>query len=294
MNSQTYCQNLARKSGSSFYYSFLLLPKVRRRAIIALYAFCREVDDIVDNQNNITDASQKLAIWHDYIDNLTNNQNNNPILNELYYAHQKFNIELVDLQKIISGMQMDVNFLQFQTWDDLFKYCDLVAGVVGRISAKIFGYQLHNHEKIACYATNLGQALQLINILRDIQADAKIGRIYLPRELTNIINCLANKTLEQQIPTLLNDLEKNDYLVILNNFAKRIENTFSIADKNLPPEEYKSQMPGIVMGKIYRKLFIRIKNYQIQGGARLSTFEKIKIIFSQLVFKNGLLNNFYK
>lgn len=288
MNPQEYCRQKTLDSGSSFYYSFYLLPAHRRRAMFALYAFCREVDDIVDNATDINLAQRQINYWQEILTTLETSSTKTPIAFELMHAQQNFGLNVDDLQKIISGMILDLKPKQFQSWEELFEYCDLVAGVVGRLSAQIFGYDIKNKSNINDYATNLGQALQLINILRDIIDDAQIGRVYLPQELLINLQRLAGKSLESQAYILSKYLEHEEYQLIKNSFAEKINKAFLLAKKNISASDYRSQKPGIVMGNIYRELYLQILKSSEQKKIQIGGCKKIQIAVSTLIFNENL------
>ena len=160
-----------------FYYSFLFLPPLRRRAITAFYAFCREVDDVVDECSDINIARTKLAWWRTEVAALYTGNAKHPVTQALAALLPEFRIAQERLQEIIDGMEMDLTQHRYRDFDDLKKYCHLVAGVVGLVSAEIFGYTNTDTLK---YAENLGIAFQLTNIIRDVGEDARRNRIYLP------------------------------------------------------------------------------------------------------------------
>lgn len=288
MWAQKYCCQKTLASGSSFYYSFYLLSPKKKRAMFALYAFCREVDDIVDEITDKNLAWQKIKIWQAEIKNLHLGKSQNPIAQELLIVTQEFNINPLDLQKIINGMVMDLEDKRYNTWAELYEYCDCVAGVVGRISARIFGFNPNNENKIMSYSTSLGLALQLINVLRDIKNDAGRGRVYIPQEFLGQILKFQGINIGEQIKILAKNLEENDYRIIKNKFAELINMAFINADNNIPEEEVKSQRAGIVMGRIYREVYKKIMKQETQVEVRVSTMAKIKIIIGVILFKQKI------
>ncbi|MCW9031053.1 MAG: presqualene diphosphate synthase HpnD, partial [Gammaproteobacteria bacterium] len=177
MTPEEYCQDKTAKSGSSFYYSFLFLPKTKRLAITALYAFCREVDDIADAEMDNNIKRVKLEWWRSEIELLFNGTANHPVSHALLPVIKRFNLEKKYFLEIINGMEMDLEEVRFATFEELSLYCYRVAGVVGLLSASIFGY---NDPKTLEYATKLGLALQLTNIIRDVYEDSLRDRLYLP------------------------------------------------------------------------------------------------------------------
>ena len=177
MTPSEYCQEKAAKSGSSFYYAFLFLPPDRRLAITALYAFCREVDDVVDECTDPSIARIKLAWWRTQVEAMYQNKAEHPVTQALTPWLEPFQITRERLLAIIDGMEMDLDQTRYLDWPALEKYCWHVAGVVGELSARIFGMQSPATLK---YASKLGIAFQLTNIIRDVGDDARRGRIYIP------------------------------------------------------------------------------------------------------------------
>ena len=177
MTPEQYCQTKAATSGSSFYYSFLFLPPDKRRAITALYAFCREVDDVVDECIEPDVARTKLAWWRSEIDGLFNGTPQHPVTRALSQPIENFNLPQSRFLEIIAGMEMDLTRQRYATFDDLQLYCYRVAGVVGLMAAEIFG---RTETATLEYAENLGTAFQLTNIIRDVGEDASRDRIYIP------------------------------------------------------------------------------------------------------------------
>lgn len=179
MTPEQYCEDKAAASGSSFYYSFRFLPLEKRRAIMALYAFCREVDDVVDETHDENVARTTLNWWRSEVDNMFAGAPQHPVTKALLPAVQRYDMPRELLLEIIDGMEMDLDMVRYATFKDLQLYCYRVASVVGQLAAQIFGYTDH---KTLRYAHDLGLAFQLTNIIRDVGEDARRGRIYLPVE----------------------------------------------------------------------------------------------------------------
>ena len=179
MTPDEYCQQKAAGSGSSFYYSFLFLPAERRRAITALYAFCREVDDVVDEGLEPQVAAAKLAWWRAEVANMVAGNPQHPVTKALVPFRECFSVSGERLNEIIDGMEMDLTQARYLDWPGLERYCQRVAGVVGLLTAGIFGY---SDARTLDYARNLGLAFQLTNIIRDVGEDARKNRIYLPMD----------------------------------------------------------------------------------------------------------------
>jgi phytoene synthase len=179
MNPHDYCQDKAAKSGSSFYYSFMFLPAERRQAITALYAFCREVDDVVDECHDLSLAQTKLEWWRQEVGRVYGGTPTHPVGLALKDVLKGFRLPQEQLLEIIDGMAMDLSQTRYLDFKGLQLYCYRVASVVGLLAAEIFGYQDRQTLK---YAHDLGLAFQLTNIIRDVGEDARRGRIYLPMD----------------------------------------------------------------------------------------------------------------
>ncbi|HXN15089.1 MAG TPA: presqualene diphosphate synthase HpnD, partial [Usitatibacter sp.] len=179
MTPDEYCQAKAAESGSSFYYSFLFLPAERRRAITALYAFCREVDDVADEVSEPEVARAKLSWWRTEVANLFAGHPQHPVTKALLPFVSLYAIAASRLSEIIDGMEMDLTHHRYPDFDSLKLYCHRVAGVVGELSARIFGY---TNPATLQYAETLGISFQLTNIIRDVGEDARRGRVYLPAD----------------------------------------------------------------------------------------------------------------
>ncbi len=188
MTPDEYCQQKAlRRAGiSSFYYSFLFLPAERRRAITALYAFCREVDDIADEVKDVGIARTKLAWWRTEVANLFAGHPQHPVTRALAPFVAPYGLDAARMNEIIDGMEMDLTHHRYPDFEALKLYCHRVAGVVGQLSASIFGYR---NPATLEYAEALGTAFQLTNIIRDVGEDARRGRVYLPAGRDGALRC---------------------------------------------------------------------------------------------------------
>ncbi|MBI0417532.1 MAG: presqualene diphosphate synthase HpnD [Nitrosomonadaceae bacterium] len=258
MTPDQYCQNKAIQSGSSFYYSFLYLPTEKRRAITALYAFCREVDDVVDECTDISVARIKLAWWRQEISSVFNatqeHRPAHPVAKALLATIKEIDLTAEQLYKVIDGMEMDLDYNRYTDFNTLKLYCHHVAGVVGELSAKIFGYR---NDKTLIYAHNLGLAFQLTNIIRDIGEDARRGRIYLPQD--ELVRFGVSDD------DILNSCETNGFRQLMEFQIERAEEYYDKAFAALPAEDRKNQLPGLIMAAIYRTLLEEIKN----GGCQV-------------------------
>ncbi len=248
MTPAQYCQEKAAQSGSSFYYSFLFLPPPRRRAITALYAFCREVDDVVDECSDLSIARATLGWWREEIRQVYAGQPEHPVGQALAGVVREFALPESQLREIIDGMEMDLTHNRYQSFDDLALYCHRVAGVVGLLSARIFGYGDDRTEE---YAHELGLAFQLTNIIRDVGEDARRNRIYLP------LDELARYGVSED--DILHGRESEAFRQFMAFQAERAEEYYRRAFAALPQADRRAQRTGLVMAAIYRTLLDEIR-----------------------------------
>ncbi len=248
MSPDEYCQQKAAQSGSSFYYSFLFLPAARRRAITALYAFCREVDDTVDECTDVSIAHNKLAWWRGEIGAMLAGSPNHPVTKALAPHMQVYGLDSQHLLAIIEGMQMDLSQTRYLDYPGLQKYCYHVAGVVGILSASIFGA---TDPQTLRYAEKLGQALQLTNIIRDVGEDARKGRIYLPVNELQQFNVTA--------ADILNARHSDQFVALMRFQAARAHAAYEEAFALLPAADRRAQRTGLIMANIYRALLREIE-----------------------------------
>ena len=248
MSPDDYCQQKTAQSGSSFYYSFLFLPKERRHAITALYAFCREVDDTVDECTDISVAHTKLTWWRKEIAAMLAGSPTHPVTQALQPHLQSYKLDGQHLQAIIDGMEMDLSQTRYLDYPGLQKYCWHVAGVVGILSASIFGV---SHEQTLQFAEKLGLAFQLTNIIRDVGEDGRKGRIYLPvNELQQFKVTAAD---------ILNARHSANFENLMRFQIARAQQTYDEAFALLPQQDRRAQRPGLMMAAIYRSLLSEIE-----------------------------------
>jgi phytoene synthase len=250
-SAQDYVAQKAAASGSSFYYAFLFLPKDRRAAITAFYAFCREVDDVVDEVNDPHVAAQKLAWWRSDVEQSFAGAalpQRHPVMQALYPHCATYGIEKNHLLAVIQGCQMDLEQNRYWNFASLEKYCHLVAGVVGEVIARILGYQ---NEKTIAYAHRLGLAFQLTNIIRDVGEDAQRGRIYLPVEDLERFAVPVNE--------INQGLYSERFTALMRFQTERAQKIYEEALALLPAEDFRSQKPGLMMAAIYRDLLREIE-----------------------------------
>jgi len=243
-----YCKQKAAGSGSSFYYAFLFLPPERRRAITALYAFCREVDDVVDECTDPQLAATKLAWWRTEVARLYARAPEHPVTRALAPGLEPFGIRAEHLNEIIAGMEMDLTQTRYGDFAALERYCHRVASVVGLVAAGIFGYR---DPRTLEYARLLGLAFQLTNIIRDVGEDARKNRIYLPLDELQAHGVPAADILAAQ--------ETDAFLALMRAQATRARDTYARAFAALPPVDRRAQRPGLIMAAIYRTLLDEIE-----------------------------------
>ena len=243
MTPDEYCQEKASASGSSFYYSFLFLPPEKRRAITALYAFCREVDDVVDECSDVGLARVKLDWWRAEVDRTFDGAPQHPVGQALLPHIEAFGLPREQFHEIIDGMAMDLDHSGYANYAELELYCYRAASVVGLLAAEIFGYR---HRDTRRYAHELGLAFQLTNILRDVREDAERGRIYLPEE------ALAAHGVSRQ--ELMLGRETEAMTALFADVADRARHHYERAFTALPDEDRFPQRTGLIMAAIYRKL----------------------------------------
>lgn len=248
MSPDEYCQQKAAQSGSSFYYSFLFLPPDRRRAITALYAFCREVDDTVDEILDTAVARTKLQWWRHEINAMLNGAPAHPVTKALHPHVAAYSLDGKHLLAIIDGMEMDLNQTRYLDYAALQQYCWHVASVVGILSAGIFGAR---DPQTFAYAEKLGLAFQLTNIIRDVGEDARKGRIYLPANELQKFGVTA--------ADILNTRHSEKFEQLMQFQADRAHRCYEEAFALLPREDRRTQRPGLIMASIYRAVLDEIE-----------------------------------
>ncbi|WP_018864522.1 presqualene diphosphate synthase HpnD [Thioalkalivibrio sp. ARh3] len=269
MSPDEYCEEKAAKSGSSFYYAFRFLEPDRRRAITALYAFCREVDDIVDEVSEESVARTKLQWWREEIERLFDHQPRHPITQALQPHLAPFDLSREYFDEIIDGMQMDLDYDSYPDFTTLSLYCYRAASVVGILSAHIFGF---SDRRTLKYAHDLGMALQLTNILRDVHEDAMRGRVYIPMDE---LKKHGVKPEEFQV-----NVTDDRHRALFAEQAERARRYYQRAEEHLPAEDRYAQRPGLIMAAIYRTLLDEIEDdgYRVlEHRVRLTPIRKLWI-----------------
>jgi phytoene synthase len=248
MTPQEYVQQKAARSGSSFYYAFLFLPPPRRAAITAFYAFCREVDDVVDEVSDPGVAATKLAWWRREVQSAFAGQPSHPVMQALQPIAADFGIRADHLLAVIEGCQMDLDQSRYLDFPGLARYCHLVAGVVGEVAANIFG---RTSEQTVAYAHKLGLAMQLTNIIRDVGDDARRGRIYLPVSELQQFEVKAQEIIARSY--------SERFTALMRFQAERAHRCYDEALALLPEADRLAQKPGLMMANIYRTLLREIE-----------------------------------
>jgi len=248
MTPQEYVQQKASSSGSSFYYAFLFLPQNKRSAITAFYAFCREVDDVVDEVSDTDVASQKLNWWRNEVIQSFNGKPNHPVMQALIPCCNEFQITQNHLLSVIEGCQMDLVQTRYLDFQALSKYCFLVASVVGEVSSLIFG---STQPSTTEYAHKLGLAFQLTNIIRDVGEDALRGRIYLPINELQQFDVKAHEILQR--------INSDRFTKLMQFQCDRAKGLYTEAFALLNEQDKRAQKPGLMMASIYSKLLEEIE-----------------------------------
>jgi phytoene synthase len=265
---------ITRKSASNLALAFILLPRPKRDAMSALYAFCREVDDVADEESVPTEKRrEQLAEWRDDVKRACENQPPEFAVNqELQPVIKQFSLPFELFDELIKGCEMDLEIKRYENFEQLESYCYRVASAVGLLSIEIFGYQ-----NPACrdYAIYLGKALQLTNILRDVKTDAGRERIYLPLDEL--------KKFGVSEAEILNSQYSDNYRALAASVAGRARNFYKLARQTLPPDDRKSMVAAELMGSVYWQLLKKLEANQFNvfgaQAVRISKPQKLALIF---------------
>ncbi|WP_343623244.1 presqualene diphosphate synthase HpnD [Roseateles puraquae] len=257
MSPEQYVQEKAAASGSSFYYAFLFLPPPRRAAITAFYAFCREVDDVVDETQDAGVAATKLAWWRKEVAAAFAGNPSHPVMKALMPHVAAYDIRAEHLNAVIEGCEMDLQQTRYLDFPGLARYCHLVAGVVGEVASGIFG---RTTPETVAYAHKLGLAMQLTNIIRDVGDDARRGRIYLPVNELQQFGVKANEILLRSKPWGYSER----FTALMKFQAARAHQLYDEAFALLPAADRTAQKPGLMMANIYRALLVEIEREDFQ------------------------------
>ena len=257
MTPEQYVQDKTARSGSSFTTAFKFLSPPRRAAITAFYAFCREIDDVVDEVRDPGVAATKLAWWRTEVGRAFAGQPQHPVMQALMPHAAPYGIEASHLLAIIEGCEMDLTQNRYLDFAGLQRYCHLVAGVVGEVAARIFG---QTQDQTTAYAHTLGQAMQLTNIIRDVGEDARRGRIYLPIADLQQFDVKAHELLQRDAPWGYSDR----FTALMRFQAQRAHALYEQALSLLPSADRRPQRPGLMMAAIYRTLLREIEASDFQ------------------------------
>lgn len=265
-------KEIAKKSKSSFYYAFNLLPEAKREAMNTVYAFCRETDDIVDeNDFSPEDKYRNLTKWNREFEKALNGSSEYSLLNKLAVIINKFNIPVEPFFELIKGMEMDLKNNRYMSFEELVQYCYRVASTVGLMSIEIFGYK---NKSAKDYAINLGLAMQMTNILRDVRTDAENGRIYLPQEDLQKFGYSEKD--------LLNGIYNSNFISLMEFEADRAKKFFSDADRNLTFEDKPSMFAARAMQHIYFKLLKKLEMEKFRVFDKRINVSKSEKVFISL------------
>ena len=273
-----YCYEKVKESKSNFTWTFYFISKNRRDALISLYAFCREIDDIVDNTIDLEVATAKINWWKNEINRLFHETPQHPVTKSLFNFIDTYELNEAYFLEMLDGMEMDLKFNRYESFKQLQLYCYRVAGVVGILCVKILGFKNQTTLK---FAHDLGIALQLTNIVRDVGEDARKNRIYIPLDELHQFNVSEEDILKFQ--------ENKNVSNLLIYQIERAENFYKSAYEKIPKEDVNSQIPGLLMGKIYETLLLEIKRDRpeqtLNHKVILPPFRKMLVIF-KCFFKN--------
>ncbi|MDX8397654.1 MAG: presqualene diphosphate synthase HpnD [Mariprofundaceae bacterium] len=264
-----YCQERTKASGSSFYYAFRFLSENQRRAMYALYAFCREVDDIADEITDPIEAKQQIEQWGIEISNVFQAQPSHPVGHELYWAKQYFAWDEELFHEMLDGMLTDISAQAFVKESDLNLYCYRVASVVGLLTIEVFGYKQRQSRS---FANHLGKALQLTNILRDIPEDMQRNRIYIPQQQRAQFKVSDDDMAQAHMCPALQNL--------LEHYGQQAEESYQLALQQLPISDRISLRPAIIMAAIYYAQLRRMKTFHWdvwKNSGRISSIRKLWI-----------------
>lgn len=248
MDVRDHAKKLTKESASNFYYSFLFLPKPKREAMYAVYAFCRSSDDIVDGHLPVNEAAKQLRFWREELERGYQGRATHPIMVRVSEVAKRYRIPKRYFEELIDGMEMDLEKHRYATFEELREYCYRAASVVGLICIEIFGYK---NPRTKAYAENLGIAFQLTNILRDLVPDLKRGRIYLPLEDLSRFHYREEDLLAQ--------IYNEAFMELMRFEAGRARSYFQKAEAALSREDRRSMLAAEIMRAIYAKLLGEIE-----------------------------------
>lgn len=282
-DASTYCRNITKQHAKNFYYAFMFLPPQKRQAIYAVYAFCRYSDDIADEEHAETTPQALLAEWRQELDRCYDGKPMHIITQALQPVITAYDIPKHYFDELIDGVAMDLTIQRYDTFADLEKYCYRVASVIGLVCIEIFGYA---HPGVRDYAYNIGIALQLTNIMRDVKEDAERGRIYLPGEDL--------QSFKYSEASLLNHQYTPEFAELMAFQAQRALDYYSKAQAALKPGDKAGLVAPEIMAAIYRATLRKISRQHFnvfKGRASLPTIQKIAIalyVFAKIWLRTRL------
>lgn len=271
-----YCHNEVKKSKSNFYYGFSFLPPAQRNAVMVIYAFCRVIDDVVDTCNDKLIAQERLNWWKKELKRAFADKPITPIGQALKQIAIEFNLSKALFEEIIFGIEMDLQYYSYKSFEDLQVYCYRVAGVVGLLVAKILGYE---HPKTEEYARKLGIAFQLINIIRDVGEDAKRNHIYIPKDELAKYSISITEMLARRVKS------HENFIALMKFQTVRAKKFYNEAMQALPSIDRTKQQGGIIMAKIYMALLNKIENSNfdvLNNRCTISTLNKLWITWKTI------------
>lgn len=261
-------RTITRKSASNLTLGFMLLPREKRDGMSALYAFCREVDDVADDESvPVEERAAKLMLWREDVERACRNERAEFAVNrELQSIIRQYRLPFEYFDALLKGVEMDLTIKRYDDFEQLEIYCYRVASVVGLLSIEIFGYK-----NPACrdYAVYLGKALQLTNILRDVRSDAERGRIYLPLAELNRFCVSPDEILRSEY--------SERFVALCGSIAARARHFYSLAGRALPGEDRRSMVAAELMGSVYWRLLRKLERRQFQVfGPKLTRLNKVQ------------------
>ena len=263
---------ITKESKTNFLYSFSLLTAEKNEAINTVYAFCRKTDDIVDDESTtIEDRFDKLSLWREEFEKALNGNTEHALLEQVVRIINKFAIPVEPFYDLIEGMEMDLKKNRYKTFEELYDYCYRAAATVGLMSVEIFGYRNKNTKE---FAVNLGVAMQLTNILRDVKKDAERGRIYIPEKDLIRFGYTENDLLDYKY--------NNSFIELMKFESNRAKEYYKVADDFLSKEDKGLMFPARIMEYIYFNILDKIEsmNYNLFGKvAKVSRIRKLLITF---------------
>jgi phytoene synthase len=267
-------QSITRKSASNLALAFVLLPRVKRAEMAALYAFCREVDDVADDESAPSDQRRaRLAAWRDDVRKACDRGTPEfPVNRELQPVIARHHLPFVHFDELLKGVEMDLDINRYETYAELEQYCYRVASVVGLLSIEIFGYR---NPSCRDYAVYLGKALQLTNILRDVQSDARRGRIYLPGAELERFAVRPEEILRHEYSPR--------FRALAASVSQRARSFYRMARETLPSEDRRSMVAAELMGSVYWRLLQKLeaRQFEVFGAdpTRVGKWQKLFLIF---------------